>query len=306
MSSDEDEFLDRLDRIVVHKSGDYRAPHKPFLLLLALGRVLSGRERLVEFAELKRPLKSLLLEFGPPRKSVNPELPFIHLRSDGIWEIPGDKNLPIGRAGRLLASGLHKHSAKGGFPEPVFRLLQRNPLLVRNAAQRIVEKHFPTSLHHRILDACDFPATPEHYMTRVSKRHREFRIEVLGAYRNRCAVCGYDLRLNDVVFGIDAAHIKWHSHSGPDIVQNGLALCTLHHEALDRGALGLHPSENDQGLKLLVSSNVSGVEAVQGFRSLHGTLLRLPESEEFLPRKAFVEWHRTEVFRGPMISIDAD
>ena len=39
-----------------------------------------------------------------------------------------------------------------------------------------------------------------------------------------------------VVFGLEAAHITWHAGDGPDLVPNGLVLCTLHHKALDRGA----------------------------------------------------------------------
>ena len=295
MSSNEDDFLDLLDRVVVNKHKNSRAPHKPLLLLLALGRVLNGRDRLVAYADIEKSLKELLAEFGPPRKTIHPEQPFGHLRTDGIWEIPDDSNLPASSSGTLLVSGLREQSAKGGFPEHIFRLLQQNPKLARDAARMILEKHFSHTLHRRIQDACDFPA--ERYLARSPPRDPAFRADVLRAYGNCCAACGYDLRLNDVVFGIDAAHIKWHSQSGPDIVPNGLALCSLHHVALDSGALGLGSYENDDVIRLVVSSKVAGGEAARRLRSLNGEPLRQPASVEYSPCKKYIEWHRNEVFR---------
>jgi putative restriction endonuclease len=54
-------------------------PHKPLLVLFALGRLQSGSPRLLPFDEGENPLTRLLEEFGPPRKSIHPELPFYHL-----------------------------------------------------------------------------------------------------------------------------------------------------------------------------------------------------------------------------------
>jgi hypothetical protein len=64
-----------------------------------------------------------------------------------------------------------------------------------------------------------------------------FRAAVLEAYLAECCVCGFSLRLVDGLIGVDAAHIQWHSHGGPDEVPNGLALCALHHRVLDHGAI---------------------------------------------------------------------
>src|SRR5436189_6378643 len=35
------------------------------------------------------------------------------------------------------------------------------------------------------------------------------------------------------------AHIRWHQAGGPDIENNGLALCVLHHKTFDLGAFTL-------------------------------------------------------------------
>jgi len=64
---------------------------------------------------------------------------------------------------------------------------------------------------------------------------------VLEAYLAECCVCGFSLRLVDDLIGVDAAHIRWHAHGGPDEVPNGLALCGLHHRLFDHGPMGRHP-----------------------------------------------------------------
>ena len=63
----------KLDELNVWKRGDERAPHKPMLLLLAMGRAVRGEERLVSFREIEAPLTDLLRHFGPPRRAYHPE-----------------------------------------------------------------------------------------------------------------------------------------------------------------------------------------------------------------------------------------
>ena len=120
----------------------------------------------------------------------------------------------------------------------------------------------------------------------------EFRRAVLTAYERRCAICDFDVRLDDDLLGLDAAHIKWHAAGGPDRVPNGLALCKLHHHALDRGAIGLNPAAN-LGFTLLVSQELSGTsEDFQRLVDAGGRPLRQPQDDSQLPNPAFVAWHR--------------
>ena len=58
------------------------------------------------------------------------------------------------------------------------------------------------------------------------------------------------------LLGLEAAHIRWHSHDGRDVVPNGLALCSVHHKALDLGAMGLEGKGG--GFRVLVSGRVRG------------------------------------------------
>jgi predicted restriction endonuclease len=43
-----------------------------------------------------------------------------------------------------------------------------------------------------------------------------FRAAVLEAYLAECCVCGFSLRWVDGLIAVDAAHIRWHAHGGPD------------------------------------------------------------------------------------------
>ena len=300
-----EEFLRRVAAIRMWRQDGQRAPHKPLLLLLALGRLSRGEPRLASYTdEIRKPLARLLDEFGPWRKAVHPEHPFWRLRGDGLWEVPGDESLPTTSSGDVLSSALIENKTHGGFPEPLQRLLQRNPDLVETTASHLLAANFADSLHLSIRDEVGLQAQmvldrfPT--LTTIPRRPRDpkFRPAVLIAYERRCAICDFDVRLGKATLGLDAAHIKWHNEGGPDRVANGLALCKLHHDALDRGAIGLTPYGNRQ-FRVLVSQEVSG--RGEGYRQLldaRGRPVRSPRECSQHPDPAFVDWHRREVFRG--------
>lgn len=304
-----DQLLRLVSNIRTGKWRGTRAPHKPLLLLLALGRVASGRERLVSYADVDERLAKLLREFGPPRIATHPEFPFGRLRTDDLWDIPGDSELSLTASGDLKPKEMRERGVRGGFPEEVHALLRSDRQLLTGIAHGLLVTHFPPSLHDDIRDAVGlprewgFPRTDAVPWSRQAQKVREsrdatFRERVLREYRHRCAVCDHDIRLNEEVFGLEAAHIRWHSHDGPDTVANGLALCVLHHKALDRGALGLEESRGNT--RVLVSRHVGGTSRSANLLvGLHGKPLRRPLTQNRAPSPVFVGWHRREVFRAP-------
>lgn len=296
-----DEFLRRIDQINVWKSGGRRAPHKPLLLLLGLGRVLNGENRLASYRnDIEPELGQLLQRFGPPRKRMHPESPFSRLSADGLWDIPGSDLLTVKSSGDFSVPELRSRSIEGGFPESAYLLLRNAPELVREAAQKLLDGHFPESLHDDIREAVHIPRSWEMHDSPVQPRDPAFRREVLREYEHRCAVCNFDVQLGDVRIGVEAAHIKWHAYGGPDEVPNGLALCWLHHKAFDRGALGL--AAVSKGFKVLVSSEVSGVTPPRHwFLDFHDQELRPPRNRHLDPNREFVRWHQQEVFRKPAL-----
>ena len=302
----DDDFFNRLSRINVWQSGGRRAPHKPLLMLYALGRVHQGEGRLIPYSEVETDLTSLLRRFGPPAKSIHPEFPFGRLPNDELWDIPGVKAMSRTKSDDLHKSSLIKHDIHGGLMETDYEMLFGNCRLTREAARLLLEAHFPQSMHGDIQAAVglrDAGAIPEGGAVKDAPsraRNPNFRHEVLRAYEYRCAVCEYDLRLGDELLGLEAAHVKWHAAGGPDEIRNGLALCGFHHKAFDRGAWGLQADE--QGYQILISSEVHGrSEAVRWLRDYRGKGLQVPQRMDWLPDAQFVRWHTKEVFRRPAV-----
>ena len=81
-----EEVLELFRNIKVWKKGDKRAPHKPLLLLYALGRLERGETGPVPYDDVDAQVGKLLDEFGPPRKT-EPLCTFWYLQCDGLWEL---------------------------------------------------------------------------------------------------------------------------------------------------------------------------------------------------------------------------
>lgn len=293
------EFHQKLTNINVWKRGEQRAPHKPLLLLLAMGRAVRGDRRLALFSEIEEPLTGLLRHFGPPRRTYHPEHPFRYLANNGLWEIPNASLIRETRGWGKKA--LRDHGILGGLPKSLYRTLVDDPASAREAADLILKEHFPVSMHQHILETVGLEgaASNESAKSRRLPRDPSFRHSVLTAYERRCAICEFDLRLNDDLLGLEAAHIQWHSHGGPDRVNNGLALCSFHHGAFDRGAIGLEKT-GGAGYRMLVSADVNGTSAaVRWLLDYHGQPVRPPQKGAGEPHKDYVAWHTKEVFRSP-------
>jgi putative restriction endonuclease len=287
-------ILERFRNLKVWQRGDERAPHKPLLLLLALGRYASGADRLIKYAEIDKPLKELLELFGPPRKSFHSEYPFWRLQNDGLWELENAEGLEK-RNGQTDAkkSELIKHGVSGGLTTELFTAIKNDRSLLKQIATELLDLSFPDSLHQEILESVGLLDAIEFYQRR--KRDPKFREMVLQAYEYRCAICGLNLRMGGRELGLEAAHIKWHQALGPDSIQNGLSLCSLHHKLFDRGAIGL----SEQNF-LLVSESVHGTEGMENWLLMHhGKPIRTPLRKEYSPSYEFSAWHRKEVFRSP-------
>ena len=162
-------FLERIRELNVWKARGKRAPHKPLLLLLALGRLQRGEPRLVGFEEVEAPLSNLLRLFGPP-KAPRPEYPFGRLRNDELWEIPNGAGLPQTDSGDLLKGPLLKERVQGGFPDGVHQMLRADPELIARAAQLLLQGHFPESLHDDIRTAVGLR---EEWMVRDARAARD-------------------------------------------------------------------------------------------------------------------------------------
>jgi putative restriction endonuclease len=237
-------------------------------------------------------LTALLREFGPPRKSDHPEQPFWRLQRDGVWVVNAPADLPMKTGDDIPKVGaLRSPAVRAGFSPEVRAALTADPGLVARIAGRILERHFPESLHPDILNAVGLTLE-----TGPARRKRDpaFRQRVLKAYEYRRAVCGFDVRLGSVSIALDAAHIRWHQYGGPDKESNGLALCVIHHKLFDLGAFTVGEDGHVQ-----VSDRVHGST---GFEEVllrhHGAAVRPPQRPDWGPDPGHLKWHEEQVFKG--------
>jgi putative restriction endonuclease len=106
---------------------------------------------------------------------------------------------------------------------------------------------------------------------RVRLHQQEFRIGVLRAYRERCAIC--TLRERELV---QAAHIVADpSPEGIAAVVNGLALCAIHHLAYDRNLLGIDP-DGVVHIAQRLRDEHDGPMLTQGLQGFHGATILKP------------------------------
>jgi putative restriction endonuclease len=296
-----DSVLRLFDQLNVRSRGGQRAPHKPLLVLYALGRWSRGATGDIPFKEVDVDLTGLLKEFGPPRQSYHPEYPFWRLRNDGVWVVHATGPLtPRQSSTDAEKSDLLAKDAAGGFSPEVQAALRSDPALASEVAARLLENHFPDSIHADILAAVGLTLGVDE--AAAKKRDPRFRQRVLTAYEYRCAVCGFDVRLGSVSVALDAAHIRWFQAGGPDEESNRLALCVLHHKTFDLGAFTV----SRDGV-LLVSDQAHGTEGFhEALMSRHGKPVRPPQRPEWKPAlesldwhaPESLDWHAKEVFKG--------
>src|SRR4051812_28030809 len=126
------------------------------------------------------------------------------------------------------------------------------------------------------------------YATREARyrlHQQRFKLDVMRAYRHRCAIC--TLRERELV---QAAHIVPDSEGeGIAAVVNGLALCAIHHLAFDRNLLGIAP-DGVVHIAGRVLRETDGPMLRTGPQGFHGGRIAMPRRPEDRP-----DPHRLEV-----------
>ena len=273
---------------------------------------------MASYSLVHRELVELLDRFGPRRKSAHTEYPFWRMRKDGIWEIDRPERVTTTPKGDAHVSSLVGQDIHAGLPVQDYVALRTNPRLAWRIAESIIGAHFPDSYREDILRATGVDGALngasaseeddrdqlgeeraayelEFESARRLRRDPGFRPAVLAAYREKCAVCAFDVRLAGNSTAVEAAHIHWHADAGPARVRNGLALCTLHHRLFDRGVFTLSAAD----LTIFVAQDAVGAGFDEVLGRFEGTQPRvLPQSCRDLPEPRYLRWHHREVFRG--------
>jgi putative restriction endonuclease len=267
------------------------------LLLYALGQFQrSGRIEL-SFSEVSDPLKDLLRDFSPTSRVLHPEYPFFHLQTDGLWRVSPPINVPS--SGSPTAGQLRAAHAVGTLPEDFAQALRRDPPLFAAIVRHLLDNNFEPSLHEDIcalagidLDALEVVQQPP------SPRMRDpaFREAILAAYEYQCAVCGYEGQVRGQPVGLEAAHVRWWASGGPDVVENALCLCSLHHKLLDTGVLGLTDEHRLRVSMYFVARSEMGQRMVL---DLAGRILLDPQRGQPKVLVEHIGWHTSQVFKSP-------
>jgi putative restriction endonuclease len=286
------ETLDRLASLRQHQQDGRRSPHKPLLVLLALSRLMANGSSELLWDDAERELADLLEEFGPPSRTGRAQsaaYPFTRLRSDGVWTL--DRDVPMDNVGPLRAG------VTGRFEASLEAALRSRPELVGDVARGLVEAHFPATVAPDVLVAVGLDPELLHSGAGAPatgrRRSSSWPAQVLEAWDRQCAFCGFDGQVGGAPVGLEAAHIRWFTVDGPDELDNGLALCSLHHKLFDRGVLGI-----DDDLTVVVSQRFSArTPHGQAVYDLHGRRLH-PRPGTPTPAERHVVWHREQVFHG--------
>lgn len=290
-----EQALERLTSLRQYQHQGKRVPHKPLLVLLALGQLEATGSSAVTWGQAQTRLAELIREFGPQTKTgakQSAAYPFTRLRSDGVWALDADvPNDVVGELDRAQPTGRLDSALEAQLRDATTRA---------TVARALVEAHFPDTVAPDVLIAAGLdPDAVLHGVgligaaTPQRQRSRRWVLEILKAWDECCALCGYDGRLGSTPVGLEAAHIRWFNLGGPDDLDNGLALCSLHHKLFDRGALGLSPD-----LTVVVSPGFTArTEASKRVYDLHGRELQ-PRPGAATPAEHHRAWHEDQVFKS--------
>lgn len=289
------DLLDRFDSIRIFAKGGKLAPHKPLLLLYALAQLKNDKIERIAFTDAEVAVGPLVQTYGPFNAEPSVNYPYARLANDknGIWWIEEHAKNP---SGDLRLTEARSQNIKAGFSNDVLQAFHENPKLIDLVALNLLERNFPPSLHPDIQEAVGlYLGLDELEAVTRKKRDRRFRDIVLTAYYEQCAICKYDIKMNGAAVALEAAHIQMHSAGGPDEVNNGLALCVIHHKLFDLGALTI-----DQNMNVLVSERVVGDWGRKLNDDFHEKPIALPRNETMAPSLQYIQWHNEQIFKGAM------
>lgn len=265
-----DFFQEEISNIKINKNRNVFSLHKPLLLLLAISKVINGHKNEFHFVQIESELRSLLLRYGLKNtKEIKAHYPFVYLAGESkIWscsvERMGLKNPDSATRGELIG-------AVGKFTDEFYEYLSTNnqsELIVH----QILRQFWPFAYHSHILNELNLQKSILNNYKLNKQNNLDFRETVLDNYERKCAICFQSIRLADILIGIEACHVRPLEHSGVNDVSNGIALCTIHQNALVWGAISITTD-----MELIISKKLNG-------NKLHDFITSFEKSKVFSPR----------------------
>jgi len=291
-------YIGRFEKLRVARRDGHESPHKPCMLLAAVGLAEAGllEANRIDYAP---PLLDRYLEIFEIVRTEsdhpNPYFPFFHLRGDGFWHLeakPGKEailavmstarshaEISENIAHAYLDPELHACLADAGTRDQL-----RQSLIVRWFGQHahtlsrlFQEDHYEKGLRDVVADRAAEEA-PVRYGR--AARDTAFRRVVTEAYDYRCAASGMRIVLPEDIVMVEAAHLIPFSETQDDDPRNGIALTPNFHWALDRYLIAPGPDYKWRVSKLVDERIADNRPLIE----LAGKELLLPKDERFWPR----------------------
>lgn len=295
----------------------FRAPHKPLLLLAVLDRFAEGayQTNLIEFDDDLSELFAIYWTLvDPPSLRGNIAMPLYHLQSDGFWHL-----LPReGYADRLKYGGkIHSirklretvYGAK--LDEELYALLQQQE--PRDTLRTIlIDTYFASELRQRLIKQgrinLDSYFYSQDLLARVkgkpikeitlmddgyAVRDQGFKRTMRRIYDHRCALCGIRVTTAEGRTAVIGAHIIPWSISHNDDPRNGLSLCRLCHWAFDEGLMTVN---TEYVVRTSPQLNSAGNMPAH-LAPLNQRGMIRPNDPDYLPASDSLTWHLKKVFR---------
>ncbi|KAB7707129.1 hypothetical protein F9802_08950 [Bacillus aerolatus] len=284
-------LLQWIDEMKLHRSSKAgTALKKPLLLLLLLSKI--DRDENIKnkfhYKEVEAELDLIIKSFGNRTGRPNSFQPFHHLNSSPIWDLKLPEGVQLTSSKTAAVSLLRQESVYGFINEEAFKLLEKDKRSRTILINYILEKYWPQTIQDELRTYFNFSFYNPY---KLVKRDPRFARHVLANFRYKCAMCGFQALFNQTPFGLDAAHILWHSFEGPSTIDNGLALCKLHHWAFDKGVVTVLPDKKIKVSKHFIGAENTSQTFIEG---LDGS--DLLEWKEVEPSVEYFNWHNKNIF----------
>jgi putative restriction endonuclease len=283
------DFQQELESIKLNRTGSVVSLHKPLLLLLTISEVIRGHKNQFLYDDLEPTLTTLLSKYGLKNtKTVQPQYPFIYLAGNPtIWQCTVEK-LTLKHPD--AASRKDLLGAFGSFSTEFYQFISSKTNAIK-CIKYLLNSYWPEAYHAEILYELGVFELGLIQNSSKKDRSRQFVEEVLDAYERKCAICNQSIRLGDTLVGIDACHLKPLQHFGDDKIDNGLALCKIHHWAIDRGAISI---SND--MVLMVSKKLNGNKLFEYFTSFENQSVFIPRDKALALDEKNIDYHKRFIF----------
>lgn len=293
------------------KVGGRNKPHKSLMLLVVLDLFdanLIEDNRISYNQDLVERFQQYFEAVKKEGDWCQPGMPFFHLRSSSFWKhhvIPGreerysELQTSGGGSKRILDNIQYAYLDKNAFvifSDPNQRQELRGFILTtffapddHAALRAVIEAESDISAYESALVG-QAPLVEE---IKPAVRSAAFRRVVLRSYDYQCAVCGLRIVLPDIPSPVDAAHLVPWSESHDDSPNNGMALCKLHHWALDASLISPTLDMQWRVSQLLDARRNSEHELTR----FDGLPMLLPRKEKFYPDLDAIQWRLARLTR---------